>query len=112
MARREFFIKTGDTGPPIEMVCRDADDAIVDISGSTARFHMKKRGSSETTVDDTATVVDGEAGLVRYNWQAADTDTAGEYLAEVEITFADDTVQTFPNRTDKNIQVHIGDQIA
>lgn len=111
MARnREFYIKVGDTAPAIEVTCKDSDGDAVDVSGSTVRFHMKARGASSTTVDAAATIVDGPTGVVKYQWVTADTDTAGDYLAEFEVTYTDGTIESFPNRYD--IQVFIRDQIA
>jgi len=50
------------------------------------------------------------SGLVRYNWQAADTATVGSYQVEFEVTYADATVETFPN--DGYIRVEIIADIA
>jgi len=49
-------------------------------------------------------------GLVRYNWTAADTDTVGSYQAEFEVTYADASIETFPN--DGYIRVEIIDDIT
>jgi len=48
--------------------------------------------------------------LVRYNWIAADTDTIGSYQAEFEVTYADASIETFPN--DGYIRVEIIDDIT
>ena len=37
------------------------------------------------------------SGIVQYPWVGADTNTAGTYYGEVEVTYADNTVETFPN---------------
>lgn len=39
----------------------------------------------------------GSAGKVRYNWSASDTASVGTYEGEFEVTFADSTIETFPN---------------
>jgi hypothetical protein len=43
------------------------------------------------------TVTNASGGIVQYPWVASDTDTAGTYYGEVEVTYADNTVETCPN---------------
>jgi hypothetical protein len=88
-------IKRNDTAPPFLATCADAEGDAVDISNSTVRFHMTD-SSGTIKVDAAADIVLGTAGTVRYDWAAADTDTAGQFKAEVEVTFADATIRTFP----------------
>jgi hypothetical protein len=47
---------------------------------------------------------------VRYDWSADDTDTIGSYQAEFEVTYADASIETFPN--DGYIRVEIIDDIT
>lgn len=42
------------------------------------------------------TVLDAADGLVQYEWDASDTDDPGAYFAEIEVTWDDGTVSTFP----------------
>ena len=56
-------------------------------------------------VDAAATIVTAAAGLVRYSWNSGDTDTAGSYQAEFEMTYGDGSIETFPNSS--NIQIDI-----
>jgi uncharacterized protein YfaS (alpha-2-macroglobulin family) len=44
-----------------------------------------------------ATIHDAPNGVVRYSWGTDDTDEAGRYRAEFEVTYADGSVETFPN---------------
>lgn len=37
-----------------------------------------------------------QPGRVSYNWQVGDTASSGLFIAEVEVTWSDGTVQTFP----------------
>jgi hypothetical protein len=46
---------------------------------------------------------------VRYEWLAANTDTADEYEGEFQVTYANGKIQTFPN--DGYIPVVITDDI-
>lgn len=92
-----FRIKTNDTKPLLIVTLKDHAGAKVDISGATARFHMKKYGASSLKVDALASVTNGSEGQVSYSWSASDTDTAGTYYGEIEITYSDSKVETFPN---------------
>jgi hypothetical protein len=57
-----------------------------------------------------AVIVTADQGLVRYDWDAADTNAIGSFQAEFEVTYADTTVETFPN--DGYIRVEIISDIA
>jgi hypothetical protein len=92
-----FYIKQNDTSPAMLATLQDAQGSGVDITGASVRFHMRPIGSAHVTVDAAATIVDAESGDVRYDWQADDTDTAGSYQAEFEVTYADASIETFPN---------------
>lgn len=112
MADREFHIKVGDTAPALEAICKDADGDAVSVAGATVRFHMRLLGGASTKVNALATIVDGPAGQVKYQWQTADTDTAGNYRGEFQVTFSNGTIETFPNRGDLPLEITIWDQIA
>lgn len=105
-----FNIKQNDTSPAIVATLQDANGTAIDLTGASVRFHMRAIGSNQTTVDAAATVVTPLSGIVRYAWDAADTDTVGSYQAEFEVTYADASVETFPN--DGHIRVEITDDIA
>lgn len=89
---------------------QDSNDTAVNIVGASVRFHLRPIGSSQVTVDAPATIVTADEGIVRYDWQAADTDTIGAHQAEFEVTYADASIETFPN--DGYIRVEIISDIA
>ena len=94
MSLIEFCIKQNDTRPIIQATLTD----VTIDGGSTARFLMRLRGDKSSKVAATATISDnGPPGVVRYNWAAGDTDTAGIYEGEFEITFSDGKIETYPN---------------
>jgi hypothetical protein len=99
-----FQIKQNDTSPQIEAVLSDAAGTAIDLNGAAVRFHMRRAGGA-VVIDAAATIVTAAAGLVRYVWIAGDTATAGSYQAEFEVTYADGTIETFPNAA--NIQIDI-----
>ena len=105
-----FYIKQNDTSPSMAATLKDANDAAIDLTGATVRFHMRAVGASQVTVDAAATLVTPASGTVRYDWQADDTDTVGSYQAEFEVTYADGSIETFPN--DGYIRVEITDDIT
>lgn len=90
-----FFLKRGDTSPAI----RFALTPDVDLTGATVVFTMVGPGLSGSTVVDreAAAIVQANPGIVQYDWQAGDTSTAGKFFAEFEVTYADNTVETYPN---------------
>jgi hypothetical protein len=92
-----FRIKTNDTSPKLAATLEDANGGSVNISGASARFHMKAFESTSLKVDSPMTITDASGGTLQYSWVNADTDTAGTYYGEIEVTYADSAVETFPN---------------
>src|SRR5687767_9479024 len=98
-------MKRGDTAPAFRARCLDGDTP-VNLTGSTVRFIMED-ASGVTTVDAAAAPDDQAAqpGWVQYAWSTGDTDTIGAYRAELEVTFPDGTIQTFPQ--DDYVRVYV-----
>jgi hypothetical protein len=92
-----FRIKTNDTSPKLSVTLTDALGNAIGLAGCSARFHMKAFGASSLKIDAVADIEDDINGIVEYSWQAGDTDTAGTYYGEIEVTYGDATVETFPN---------------
>lgn len=105
-----FYIKQNDTSPALLATLQDADGNAVNVTGGSIRFHMRQIGSTAVVVDAAAVIVTGIDGIVRYDWQAADTATIGSYQAEFEVTYNDASIETFPN--DGYIRVQIIDDVA
>lgn len=93
----DFWVKQGDTSPPLEAGLVDRDGPVVLTGDVDVRFHMRDRSRMTLLVDQPAEIIDAAQGFVRYEWQAQDTVLRGVYLGEWEVTFADGRVQTFPN---------------
>ena len=91
-----FTIKQNDTSPSVQATLKDYNGNPINLVGATDRFHMK---SFEGTlkVNRTMTITNAANGVVTYYWQSGDTATAGTYYAEFEVTYADLSVETFPN---------------
>ena len=92
-----FKIKTNDSSPKLTVDLEDASGAAIGLAGCAARFHMKAYGATTLKVDAVADITDEDNGRVEYTWSSGDTDTAGTYYGEIEVTFADNSVETFPN---------------
>lgn len=105
-----FYIKQNDTSPSLQATLLDGDGTAVDLTGATVTFHLRPEAGGSAVVDASATVVTAASGIVRYDWIAADTATAGAFHGEFEVTYSDSSVGTFPN--DDYIAVEITDDIA
>jgi hypothetical protein len=105
-----FYIKQNDTSPALQVTLKDGNGDVVNLTGCSVRFHMRKIGATSTKVDDAATISDPTGGIVYYNWSASDTDTVGSFEAEFEVTFIGGEIESFPNN--KQFIVEITDDIA
>ena len=106
-----FYIKQNDTLPAIIANLTDANDAAVNLTGATVKFNMRVDPAGAVKVNAAgATIEDAESGQVSYAWISANTDTADDYEAEFQVTFAGGAAQTFPGRN--WIAVHVVDDIA
>lgn len=105
----KFYLKRGDTSPSLAFALEPATTV---LSGASVVFNMRDRAAGTVKVSRAAAAIVTATGTptVRYDWAAADTDTAGTYDAEFEVTYSDLTVETFPNSS--NITVVISGDIA
>jgi hypothetical protein len=94
-------IKRHDTAPVFTATLTDSAGAVVDLTGATAVFHMRDESDSSLKIDSGAMTGPGggaldATGVVEYPWVVGDTDRAGLFFAEVEVTYPSSRVQTFP----------------
>lgn len=99
-----FSIKQNDTSPSLQVSLKDAASQPISLTGATVRFHMKSVDGT-LKVDAAMTVTNAATGTCQYNWQAGDTATVGTYYVEFEVTYADASVETFPNNGSKVVTV-------
>lgn len=107
---KKFSIKQNDTAPALIVAVEHDSDVPIDLTNATVEFHMRNVDTGEVKVDSAGTVHDVAQQQVRYDWIAGDTATPGTYEMEFEVTFADGTVETFPN--DGHDVLEIRSQIA
>lgn len=88
----------GDTRPPLVVTLTDeTTEEPINIVGATVRLKFREVGSEEVRSTIVGSVTNGAGGVVAFSWASDPTALAGEpgdYEAEIEITFADNTVQT------------------
>jgi hypothetical protein len=106
-----FEVKRGDTAPTFRAQCLDGTDPVNLTAAPTVRFLMKTSAgvsvvAANMTKDDQTTL----PGWVRYAWDSDDLAAAGTYLAEVEVTWADGKIQTFPR--DEHVYVLVAEDLG
>jgi hypothetical protein len=86
----------GNNAPDIKATLYLEEDptTVVDLSGCTVEFLMRKADDRRFTVLANATVVDATAGKVSYSWGTNDLNVIGDYLVMWRVTFPDGKKQT------------------
>ncbi len=89
MASTTIKMKRNDTQPFLDIKLKDnsTDYADLTVSGVSVSFTMKDVETDIVKVNNqTCQIISGIMGSIRYPWKAVDTDTAGVYLGEFEVT--------------------------
>lgn len=95
---KDFYIKQGDTLPSIKSVLKDSAGTAVNLTGVTVAFRTKLVNSTTApSLGGAAVIEDAANGQVRYDWQVADTTTAGLYYAHWVVTWGSGKKTTYPN---------------
>lgn len=95
-------IKRGDRRPGVTITCLNGSTPIDLTVASSVRLIGKLGGSKIIDREVTGTA-DGK--VVIEVWEVNDTATAGRLQMEVQVTWADGTIQTFPG--DRYLEVEI-----
>jgi len=87
----------GDTAPALTVTLTDTTTgAAINVTGATVRLKFRAVGSTTLRGTLTGTVTNGAGGVVFF-WSDEPTildGDAGDYEGEIEITFANTTIQT------------------
>lgn len=94
MARQTVWMKQGDLLPNLTAVLQDRSGPL-NITGGTVKFIMRAAEGS-VKINASATIVTAASGIVQYTWSGSDTDTAGEFEGEFQVTLSGKK-ETFPN---------------
>lgn len=103
-------MKQGDLLPVLRVQLLDGDTPADLTNGSSVHFHMSNVIVG-LKVDSAMSFLDPRTdGIVEYDWVPGDTDDAGKFNAEIEVTFTDGKTQTFP--ASKYFTVVVDPQLA
>ena len=89
-------IKRNDTRPYWPVTLTFNDGSVADLTGASVRFIARRKSDGQVKIDATATVTDPSNGVCEWRPDAAETDEAGLFDCEWEVTYSDSTIQTFP----------------
>lgn len=88
----------GDTAPALTVTLTDTTtNTAINVTGATVRLKFRAVGAETLRGTLTGSVTNGAAGIVVFFWSDDPTildGDAGDYEGEIEITFADNTIQT------------------
>jgi len=99
MPHVNFFWKKNDTSPPLEVILRDGFGAPVNMTGATVVLNTRLLPGGAVKINGGSMGAVGSAvnGRQKYDPTASDTDTAGIYEAEIQATFSNGKIRTFPS---------------
>lgn len=92
----DFSIKRGSLYPALDAILKDEDDNVFSISGASSVMFILRPLRTQTPITGAASIVDGPAGHVRYEWAAGDTNIPGFADAEFKVFFGDGPM-SFPS---------------
>lgn len=99
MASDRFYLKQNDLQPDFRARLLDEDTPVDLTSATSVQMLMRNRRAGlkvhapMAIADQTDTDL---KGVVSYTWAPGDTDTAGDFQAEIQVTWPNSKPQTFP----------------
>ena len=93
-----YYLVKGDDAPQVRVILkRDVSNEIIDLSAATVVFKFRKKGTESlfATLTSVASPDDAVLGIAVFEWGLTDLDiSAGNYEAEIEITYSNGKVET------------------
>jgi len=102
-----FITKRHSRRPYVRLQVKDADGNAYDLTSVfSVRFLMYdldgvQKVDAAGSVESPAT-----AGIIKYEWAAADVDTAGNYNAEFDLDWGSGVVMTLPSNGLIRVRIH------
>jgi len=107
MADAELTLWQGDLIPCPRRQLLGANKLAVDLRGCTVFFRVTK---DDVTVFEKAAIIEGDPqlGVVRYEWQAGDTDRHGLFEGQWIVVRDDGRHMTLPGRRTNRLRINAG----
>lgn len=96
-----LYLRANDLQPYYYAQIIDSSGDAVDLTGASAVFTMKEQDGSIKVNRQSAVITNATSGLLEYRWQTGNTNAAGAYYIEFEVTPASGGKFTVPDRTTK-----------
>ena len=91
-----FYIKQNDS-KYMNATLKDTTGTVVDLTGATVVFNAEDLNGNAVIVRQSVDIVSAADGTVKYLFKASETATVKDLRGEFEVTFADGTIESFPN---------------
>ncbi len=93
----DFVIRNNDLLPVFPWQLFYSDGTSPNLTAATVQFVMAPVGSTVAKVNAGTTILDTLLATGIYSWVGTDTNTPGDYLAYLTVTFPGGGTATFPN---------------
>lgn len=98
MSNNSISVVCGDNKTELSFTLKDSANAVVNITGFTIRFAIRKQGAVANTnnANNTCTLVSPTLGVFKYSFVSTDLPSSGTYLGQLIITFTDSKIHKVP----------------
>jgi hypothetical protein len=84
---------SGDTRPTLEFTVKDENGIVINLTGASGFFRIRRVGETTVRVSHAVTITDAPNGKCQFAWLSTDwnpgaIDAPGNYEGELEITFS------------------------